>query len=78
MATAATDTRLVSEYVGIVTVEATLEANAFRDLFCGLGDIRGGRSAGYERSLREARETATEEMVAEAEQLGAEVIKGWT
>jgi uncharacterized protein YbjQ (UPF0145 family) len=41
-----------------------------------LKDITGGRSAGYERSLREARETATGEMVAEAEQLGADAIIG--
>ena len=49
MATAATDTRLVSEYVGIVTDEAALEANAFRDLFCGLGGYKG-------RPLRRLRE----------------------
>lgn len=36
----------------------------------------GGRSAGYERSLREARDTAIEEMVAEAEQMGAEAVIG--
>jgi len=41
-----------------------------------LGEITGGRSAGYEGSLREARETATEEMVAEAEQLRADVNIG--
>jgi uncharacterized protein YbjQ (UPF0145 family) len=46
------DGRPVSEYVGIVTGEAVLGANAFRDLFAGLRDITGGRSAGYERSLR--------------------------
>ena len=57
----------VSEYVGVVTGEAVLGANAFRDLFAGLRDIVGGRSAGYERSLREARDTAIAEMVSEAE-----------
>jgi len=36
----------------------------------------GGRSAGYERSLREARQTALEEMVAEAEELGADGVIG--
>jgi uncharacterized protein YbjQ (UPF0145 family) len=76
VATAATDGRPVSECVGIVTDEAVLGANAFRDLFAGLGDIAGGRSAGYERSSREAREAATEEMVAEAEQLGTGIYFG--
>jgi uncharacterized protein YbjQ (UPF0145 family) len=37
-------------------------------------DIVGGRSAGYEQSLREARETAIAEMVAEAEQMGADAV----
>ena len=36
----------------------------------------GGRSAGYERSLRQARETAIGEMVAGAEQLGAGAVIG--
>jgi uncharacterized protein YbjQ (UPF0145 family) len=74
--TTAIDGSPVSEYVGVVTGEAILGANVFRDLFAGLRDITGGRSAGYERSLREARETATGEMVAEAEQLGADAVIG--
>jgi uncharacterized protein YbjQ (UPF0145 family) len=60
-----------------VTGEAVLGANVFRDLFAGLRDIVGGRSAGYERSLRQARETAIEEMmVAEAQGLGADAVIG--
>jgi uncharacterized protein YbjQ (UPF0145 family) len=74
--TTAIDGSPVSEYVGVVPGEAVLGANLFRDLFAGLKDITGGRSAGYERSLREARETATGEMVAEAEQMGADAIIG--
>ena len=62
--------------MAVVTGEAVLGANLFRDLFAGLKDITGGRSAGYERSLREARETATGEMVTEAEQMGADAIIG--
>jgi uncharacterized protein YbjQ (UPF0145 family) len=74
--TTAMDSRPVTEYVGAVTGEAILGANAFRDLFAGLRDIVGGRSAGYERSLRQARETALEEMVVEAEQMGADAVVG--
>ena len=48
------DGRPVAEYMGVVTGEAVLGANVFRDLFAGLRDIVGGRSAGYARSLREA------------------------
>ena len=46
------------------------------DLFAGVRDIVGGRSAGYVRFLRQARETAIEEMVAEAEKLGADAVIG--
>jgi uncharacterized protein YbjQ (UPF0145 family) len=44
--TTAIDGSSVSEYVGVVTGEAVLGANLFRDLFAGLTDITGGRSAG--------------------------------
>ena len=70
--TTAIDGRPVNDYVGVVTGEA----NVFRDLFAGLRDIVGGRSAGYERSLRQARETAIGEMVAEADQMGADAVVG--
>ena len=66
------DSHAVTEYVGVVTGEAVLGANVFRDLFAGLRDIVGGRSAGYERSLRQARGKAIGEVVAEAEQMGAD------
>jgi uncharacterized protein YbjQ (UPF0145 family) len=67
--------RVISDYVGVVTGEAILGANVFRDLFAGLRDIVGGRSTGYERSLREARETAIG-MIAETEQMGADAVIG--
>lgn len=72
--TTAVDGRPVTEYVGVVTGEAILGANVFRDLFAGLRDIVGGRSAGYERALREARETALQEMSTQAEELGADAV----
>ncbi len=57
-----------------MTDEAVLGANVFRDVFAGWRNMVGGRSAGYERSLRQPRETAIGEMVAEAEQLGAVAV----
>jgi uncharacterized protein YbjQ (UPF0145 family) len=53
--TTAIDGRLVVEHMGVVTGEAVPGANVFRDRFPGLREIVGGRSAGYERSLREVR-----------------------
>ena len=50
--------RTITEYKGIVTGEAIMGANIFKDLFAGIRDIVGGRSATYERELRRAREIA--------------------
>jgi uncharacterized protein YbjQ (UPF0145 family) len=76
VSTTAIDSQPVTEFVGVVTGEAVLGAHLFRDPFAGLKDIVGGRSAGYERSPRQARETAIAEMVAESEQLGADAVVG--
>jgi uncharacterized protein YbjQ (UPF0145 family) len=48
--------RRVREYRGLVMGEAILGANVFRDFFAGIRDIVGGRSGGYEKALREARQ----------------------
>ncbi len=66
----------ISEYKGIVTGEAILGTNIFRDLFAGIRDIVGGRSASYEAVLREARETALAELRDEARKLGANAVLG--
>ncbi|HVS00033.1 MAG TPA: heavy metal-binding domain-containing protein [Thermoanaerobaculia bacterium] len=68
--------RTISRYFGLVTGEAILGANIFRDLFAGIRDIVGGRSAAYEKELREAKRIALEEMSAEAQKLGANAILG--
>ena len=68
--------RRITEYRGVVTGEAILGANLFRDLFAGLRDIVGGRSAAYEKELRKAREVAFEELEAEAQQAGANAVVG--
>ena len=41
----------VNRYLGVVTGEAILGANIFKDFFAGIRDIVGGRSAAYEREL---------------------------
>jgi uncharacterized protein YbjQ (UPF0145 family) len=68
--------RRVREYRGLVMGEAILGANVFRDFFAGIRDIVGGRSAGYEKSLREARQIAVGELEAEATRLGANAVIG--
>lgn len=40
----------IVEYCGVVTGEAILGANIFRDFFAGIRDIVGGRSGAYEKN----------------------------
>lgn len=68
--------RPVSRYLGVVTGEAIIGANVFRDLFASVRDIVGGRSATYERGLAEARQTAMSEMQQRAQELGANAVIG--
>ncbi len=68
--------RRIREYRGLVMGEAILGANVFRDFFAGIRDIVGGRSGGYEKALREARQIAVSEMESEASAVGANGIVG--
>lgn len=68
--------RKISQYHGVVTGEAILGANIFKDFFAGIRDIVGGRSAAYERELQKAREIAFEEMSQKASDRGANAIVG--
>ena len=68
--------REIADYHGVVTGEAILGANIFKDLFAGIRDIVGGRLAAYEEELMRAREIAMEEMQARAERLGANAVIG--
>jgi uncharacterized protein YbjQ (UPF0145 family) len=64
----------VKTYLGIVTGEAILGANIFKDLFAGIRDIVGGRAGAYEQTLREAKDTALNELITRAEELGANAL----
>ena len=68
--------RPISNDHGIVTGEAILGANVFRDLFASITDIIGGRSGAYEQELGKARTTALGEMEDAARAMGANAIVG--
>jgi uncharacterized protein YbjQ (UPF0145 family) len=68
--------RSVGGYLGIVTGEAVMGTNVFRDFFAGIRDIVGGRSGSYEKELKKAKELALSEMAEEAQALGADAIVG--
>ena len=68
--------RTIREYAGIVSGEAILGANVFRDLFASFRDIVGGRSGAYEKSLREAKDIALAELEEAAKAIGADAVIG--
>lgn len=66
----------IVQYFGVVAGEAILGANIFKDLFAGIRDLVGGRSATYERELQRARDIALKELEERAEELGANAVVG--
>jgi uncharacterized protein YbjQ (UPF0145 family) len=70
------DGRPVKEYLGIVTGEAIMGANLFKDLFAGIRDVVGGRSATYEKELLKAQKIALEELQHRAQQVDADAVVG--
>jgi len=74
--TPALEGKTIREYKGLVTGDAILGANIFRDLFAGIRDIIGGRAATYEEELRKAKDIALREMEDNARKLGANAVVG--
>jgi uncharacterized protein YbjQ (UPF0145 family) len=69
--------RPIRDYMGIVTGEAILGANLFKDFGASIRDVIGGRAADAEKDLQKARETALEEMRQAAEEaLGGNAVVG--
>jgi uncharacterized protein YbjQ (UPF0145 family) len=68
--------RRIREYKGVVTGEAILGANVFRDFLAGVRDLVGGRAGAYEKVLKDARNTALEELGEEARRLGGNAVVG--
>ena len=66
----------ITKYFGLVSGEAIMGANIFKDIFAGIRDIVGGRSAAYEKELRTAKEIAVSEMIEQAHSLGANAVIG--
>lgn len=68
--------RRIVEYLGIVSGDAIVGANMFRDLFARVRDVVGGRAGGYENALRGAKEAAMEDLAEQARALGADAVIG--
>ncbi len=70
------ENKQISQYYGLVSGEAIMGANVFKDIFASIRDIVGGRSATYEKELRRAKELAISEMCQLAQQQGANAVVG--
>ena len=68
--------REITQYFGIVSGETIIGANLFKDFFAGIRDIVGGRASSYECVLREAKESALQEMSDQAARMGANAVIG--
>ncbi|MBC9072356.1 heavy metal-binding domain-containing protein [Thauera sp. CAU 1555] len=68
--------RPIRKYLGVVTGEAIIGANIFKDMFASIRNIVGGRAGAYERSLADARQVAMDEMAEQAARLGATAVVG--
>lgn len=66
----------ITRYCGVVTGEAILGANIFKDLFASVRDIVGGRSATYEKELQRARDIALDELQQRARAAGGNAVVG--
>ena len=66
----------IREYKGVVTGETIIGANFIKDILASVRDFVGGRSASYEKVLREAKDIAMQEMMQRAQQMGANAIVG--
>ena len=68
--------REITQYFGIVSGETIIGANLFKDFFAGIRDIVGGRASSYESVLREAKDSALQEMSDQAARMGANAVIG--
>ena len=68
--------RRVAEYLGVVSGDAIVGANMFRDFFARVRDVVGGRAGGYENALRGAKEAALQDITEAARELGANAVIG--
>lgn len=62
--------------IEVVTAECAFGMNIFKDLFAGVRDIVGGRSAAVQKTLRDSRRTALYELKREAYEVGANAVVG--
>lgn len=74
--TGSVEGKKITQYHGVVAGEAVMGANFIRDFFARVTDVLGGRSGAYQKELRKARAIALEELMEEAQDMGANAVVG--
>ena len=64
----------ITQHYGIVQGSSVRAKNVGKDILAGFKNIIGGELRGYTELLQEAREEATQRMIMQASQLGANAI----
>ena len=76
--TATLQGREIDRYLGVVFGDTVVGVNVLKDLMGSIRDFVGGRSGTYERELGTARDAALQELLAQANSLGADAVIGTT
>lgn len=66
--------RTIREHLGVVTGSTVRAKHIGRDVMAGLKNLVGGELKGYTELLQEARQEATERMLRQAQELGADAV----
>ena len=66
----------IERVLGMVKGEVVQSKHMGKDIMAGLKTIVGGEITGYTEMMREARQIATDRMVKEAENMGANAVIG--
>ena len=70
------DGKQIKEYKGVVFGEVINGANFFKDFSASITNIVGGRAEVYEKEIVDARNSAINEMIYRANNMGANAIIG--
>jgi uncharacterized protein YbjQ (UPF0145 family) len=66
--------KAIVEHYGLVSGSTVRAKHVGRDIMAGLKNIVGGELTGYTELLQDSRQQATERMVAQARELGANAV----
>lgn len=64
----------IETVLGVVSAEWVGGVNVFRDMFAGIRNIVGGRSAALEKEMKAGREAVLEELRQRGAELGADAV----